>query len=203
MSNTASADETTPDNAGRAHAGDPTAAPGSTCTGDSGCDLIMKFDTLTPATGGHANSDNLVRGIAAGALPWVIKSGSGSLSRYGHLVVRVRGLVLASNPSVPASLRGVNPFPAFRAVVSWLSIGSDGAAAVTNVSTGDFEANSCGNSDIEARVSLPQPCAAPIVLVTGPPGAEFWFAVTGDEAAGSRRGHAPGPAGPNQTKPAR
>src|SRR5262249_45968916 len=105
--------------------------------------------------------------------------GSGSLSRDGHLLVRIRGLILANHPSVPVSLRGTNPFPAFRAVVSCLSIGPDGAAAIANVSTGDFTASSSGNSEIDARVSLPRPCIAPIVLVTGPGGAELWLAVTG------------------------
>lgn len=143
------------------------------------CTSILRFDTLTAVAGPYAETANAVRGIAGGGLPWVLEAGSGSLSRDGHLLVRIRGLVLASHPSVPASLRGKNPFPAFRAVVSCLSIGPDGSAALANVSTGDFEANSGGNSDIDTRVSFPQPCIAPIVLVTGPSGTERWFAVTG------------------------
>lgn len=157
----------------------PTMVPGVALLEDSHRTLIMKFDTLTTVAGPYASSANAVRGIAGGGLPWVVEAGSGSLSRDGHLLMRIRGLVLASHPSVPATLRGKNPFPAFRAVVSCLSIGADGTAAVANVSTGDFEANSCGDADIDARVSLPQPCIAPIVLVTGPSGAERWFAVTG------------------------
>ena len=178
MCNPASADGTAPDNVNRAHGDDPAAQPGGASSENSGSDLIMEFDTLTPVAGSDAHSVNAVRGIAGGGLPWVLEVGSGSLSRDGHLLVRIRGLVLASHPSVPVSLRGTNPFPAFRAVVSCLSIGPDGTAAITNVSTGDFEANSRGNSDIDVRVSLPQQYTAPIVLVTGPGGAEFWFAVT-------------------------
>lgn len=157
----------------------PTLVPGVALLEDSHCTLIMKFDTLTTVAGPYANSANAVRGIAGGGLPWVMEAGSGSLSRDGHLLVRIRGLVLASHPSVPAALRGTNPFPAFRVVVSCLSVGPDGTAAVANVRTGDFDADSGGNSDVDARVSLPQPCIAPIVLVTGPSGAERWFAVTG------------------------
>ncbi|HEY7142835.1 MAG TPA: hypothetical protein VH637_01185 [Streptosporangiaceae bacterium] len=138
----------------------------------------MTFSTLTPVTGPHANPA-AVRGIPGGVLPWRIASGSGSLSRDGHLRVLIRGLVLASDPPVPASLRGTNPFPAFRAVLSCLSTGQDGAAAVANVSTGDFEASTAGDCEIDARVSIPHPCLAPIVLVTGPAGAENWVAVTG------------------------
>ncbi|HEY2579817.1 MAG TPA: hypothetical protein VGI74_26190 [Streptosporangiaceae bacterium] len=141
--------------------------------------MIMKFNTLTPVAGPFAGSVNAVRGIAGGGLPWIVEAASGSLSGDDHLLVRIRGLVLAGDPSVPRALRGTNPFPAFRVVVSCLSVGPGGTAAVRNVSTGDFEANSCGNSDIDARLSLPQPCIAPILLVTGPSGVEHWLAVTG------------------------
>jgi len=141
----------------------------------------MTFDTLTPATGPYPNSANAVRGIADGGLPWCLADGSGSLSRDGHLRVLIRGLVLASHPPVPVSLRGTNPFPAFRAVVSCLSTGPDGSADIANVSTGDFEASPSGDCDIDARVSIPRPFLAPIVLVTGPSGTEIWFAATSGE----------------------
>ena len=141
--------------------------------------LIMKFDTLTTVAGPYAGSGSAIRGIAGGRLPWVVETGSGSLTLDGHLIVRIRGLVLADDPPVPRSLRGTNPFPAFRVVVSCLSVGPDGTAAVSNVSTGDFDADSSGNSDIEARLSPPRPCVAPILLVTGPTGVEHWLAVTG------------------------
>jgi hypothetical protein len=139
----------------------------------------MKFDTLTPVAGPYAGSANAVRGIARCGLPWVVEAGSGSLSLDDHLLVRIRGLVLASASSVPQALRGTNPFPAFRVVVSCLSLGPDGTATIRNVSTGDFEADSRGNSDINARLSLPRPCIAPILLVTGPSGVGRWLAVTG------------------------
>ena len=179
MRKMASADSTVLDIVNGAAAYEPTAVPGVAIRDDFSSALIMKFDTLTPVAGPYAASASTVRGIAGGGLPWALKIGSGSLSRDGHLLVRIRGLVLASHPSVPASLRGTNPFPAFRVVVSSLSAGPDGTATIANVSTGDFEASSSGNSDIEARVSLPQPCIAPIVLVTGPTGAESWLAATG------------------------
>jgi hypothetical protein len=179
MRKTASADSTAVDDFNGEVSRDSAAVPDVALHQDSGRELIMKFDTLSPVAGPYASSANAVRGIAGGALPWVLQNGSGSLSRDGHLLVRIRGLVLASHPSVPASLRGTNPFPAFRVVVSCLSIRQDGTAAVANVSTGDFEASSSGDSDVDARVGLPRPCIAPIVLVTGPSGAQRWFAVTG------------------------
>jgi hypothetical protein len=146
---------------------------------DSGRAFIMKFDTLTSVAGLAEGPASTVRGIPGGGLPWVVETGSGSLSRDGHLQVRIRGLVLASDPPVPRSLRGRNPFPAFRVVVSCLSIGPDGTAVISNVSTGDFEANSCGNSDIDARLTPPPHCTEPILLVTGPSGVDRWLAVTG------------------------
>jgi hypothetical protein len=159
------------------------AVPNAALLVNSGSALIMQFDTLTPVNGSREESateesPNTVRGVVGGGLPWAIESGSGSLSCDGHLVVRIRGLVLASHPEVPATLQGTNPFPAFRIVVSCLR-GGNGALAVANVSTGDFEASSGGDSEIDARVSLPHPCIAPIVLVTGPSGTAGWLAVTG------------------------
>lgn len=146
---------------------------------DQGSTLIMRFDTLTPVAGASAGSASTVRGIAGGRLPWIVAAGSGSLSRDDHLLVRIRGLVLASHLSVPQALRGTNPFPAFRVVVSCLSTHPDGTVTITNCSTGDFEASSHGDSDIDARLSLPRPCTEPILLVTGPSGVERWLATAG------------------------
>lgn len=157
----------------------PIAVRDAALLADSGSAVIMKFDTLVPVGGPQLGSANEVRGIAGGGLPWALDAGSGSLSGDGHLIVRIRGLVLAADPLVPASLRRTNPYPAFRVVVSCLLTGLNGSSAVANVSTGDFEASAQGDSEIDARISLPQPCAAPIVLVTGPSGADGWLAVTG------------------------
>jgi hypothetical protein len=141
--------------------------------------FILEFDRLTPVHGPEPWSGSAVREIAGGRLPWLLRSGSGSLSRDGHLQVRVRGLVLAGHSSVPGSMRGTNPFPAFRAVVSCLRADSDGDPAIANVSTGDFPASSSGDADIDARLSLPLSCVAPVLLLTGPGGTEGWIAVTG------------------------
>jgi len=136
--------------------------------------------TMTPVTGPFVGATNPIRGVAGGGLPWVLTTGTGSLKSDGHLQVRVRGLVLANQPAVPQALRGTNPFADFRALVSCQSIGSGNTAAVVNVSTGDFKATSDGDSTIHARVSLPRPCIAPIVFVTGPTGTNVWFAITGN-----------------------
>jgi hypothetical protein len=64
------------------------------------------------------------------------------------------------------------------AIVSCQTIGAAGTATITNVSTGQFPASTAGNADINARVTLPQPCIAPIVFVFGAPNVG-WFAATG------------------------
>jgi hypothetical protein len=140
---------------------------------------VLKFSTMTPVTGPYVGTAAPVRGVAGGSLPWILTAGTGSLKRDGRLQVRVRGLVLANQAPVPPALQGTNPFPDFRALVSCQSIGAGNTATVTNISTGDFKASTAGDSTIHARVSLPRPCIAPIVFVTGPAGTDVWFAVTG------------------------
>ncbi len=140
---------------------------------------VLRFSTMAPVTGPYVGATNPIRGIPGGGLPWIITSAHGSLRSDGRLDVRVRGLVLANSAPVPANLQGVNPFPDFRAVVSCQTIGAGSTATVTNVFTGNFPANAEGDSKIATTISLPHPCIAPIVFVTGPAGANFWFSATG------------------------
>jgi len=155
------------------------AVQGVAASAGPGPATVLKFSTMTPVTGPYVGAANPIRGVVGGGLPWILTAGTGSLKRDGHLVVRVRGLVLARQAPVPPALQGINPFPDFRALVSCQSIGAGSTANVTNISTGDFSANAAGNSTINARVSLPRPCIAPIVFVTGPTGTDAWFALTG------------------------
>jgi hypothetical protein len=149
---------------------------GSAASADPG--TILKFDTMAPVTGPYVGASHPIRGVSGGGLPWMIESGRGSLDRDGQLKVRVRGLVLANSAPVPPALRGTNPVTPFKAIVSCQTIGADGSATVTNVSTAGFPASTEGDSSIRATVRLPHPCIAPIVFVTSPGGA--WFAATGN-----------------------
>lgn len=146
---------------------------------DHGRAAVLNFTTMAPVTGPYVGAANPIRGEAGGGLPWVITSATGSLRHDGRLFVRVRGLVLVNQAPVPPPLRGTNPFANFRALVSCQSIGTGNTATVANVSTGDFKANSAGDSTIRTRISLPRPCIAPLVFITGPTGTDVWFAVTG------------------------
>ena len=149
---------------------------GSTAPAGADPGTILKFDVMAPVTGPYVGTGNPIRMVPGGGLPWMIREGTGFLTRDGRLQIHVRGLDLANDPAVPANLRGTNPVPAFEAIVSCQTI-SGGAAIVGNVTTAQFPASTRGNADIKARVTLPRPCIAPVVFVASPGGA--WFAATG------------------------
>jgi hypothetical protein len=150
---------------------------GSTSSASADPGTILKFSVMTPVTGPYTGTMNPIRMVSGGGLPWIITAGTGFLKRDGHVLIHVRGLVLADQAPVPPQLQGINPVPEFKAIVSCQTI-TGGMATVTNVSTGDFPASTEGNADINARVQLPQPCIAPIVFVFGAPNFG-WFAATG------------------------
>jgi len=93
------------------------AVQGVAASAGPGPATVLKFATMTPVTGPYVGTANPVRGVPGGGLPWILTAGSGSLKRDGHLLVRVRGLVLANQAPVPPALQGTNPFPDFRALV--------------------------------------------------------------------------------------
>lgn len=135
---------------------------------------VLKFDTMAPVTGQFVGSGQPIRGVPGGGFPWMITGATGLLQSDGHVLVHVRGLVLADRAPVPPQLQGTNPVPDFKVIVSCLD---PSTAQPSNVSTGPFPASGDGDSTIDATVSLPPPCVAPIVFVTSPGGA--WFAATG------------------------
>jgi len=110
----------------------------------------------------------VVRDIKGGAVPWVITSGTGTVSQRGVVDVTVTGLVLKAT--------GTNPIGSFEATVSCIT--PDG---IRNVSTGGFGANMAGDSHIHATIDLPRPCKDPIVFVALFP-AGRWFAMSNPDA---------------------
>jgi len=142
-------------------------------------EFILAFSTMR----GNLPHVDINGNIGAGA-PWVIADGDGGLSDAGELKLRVRGLVLAK--SVPG-VGGTNPVPFFRAIVSCTTVDGQGNTTVANFATGPFPADAKGNCNIDAQVTLPNPCYGPVVLV-GPAAANStpgeitggtWFAATG------------------------
>jgi hypothetical protein len=125
---------------------------------------ILHFSSMTPVTGAAVGAVNN-RGLVGGGKAWAITSGTGSVSRDGHVMVSVTGLVIPE-------FGNVNPIKQFKAIVSCITQHH----AIVNVSTGLFDANPAGDSTINDTVALPRHCGHALVFVTSPGGA--WFAVS-------------------------
>jgi hypothetical protein len=139
--------------------------------GGGGGDKILEFDTMVGVDGPFRGAANNIRGVNGGGAPWRLTEAKGELRTDGRLEIRVRGLVLVST--------GLNPQANFRAIVSCLTTDpTNTVAATANVTTDQFPATTTGDSDIEAVVTLPSPCIAPIVFVTNAAGTS-WFSATG------------------------
>ena len=138
---------------------------------------VLKFDTMVGVPAGltGAQSQIPLRGINGGGIPWAIADASGELRANGHLEISVQGLVLAAGANA-----GSNPSANFRGVVSCVT----DTGVIQNVQTDPFPATlgpasaGGGNATIEADLTLPQPCIAPVIFVTNGSGLA-WFAVTG------------------------
>ena len=126
-----------------------------------------------------------INGNRSAGAPWVIADGDGILSLDGDVTILVRGLVLAHSVQNGG---GTNPVHSFRAIVSCTTV-TNGVQEVINITTGSFPADARGNCLIHDRVTLPNPCYAPMVFVGPAPAGVVrdteieggtWFALTGD-----------------------
>jgi hypothetical protein len=140
---------------------------------------VMRFSTMYGVDGPFVGDAHPIRGIPGDDLPWKIRSAEGVLLSDGTVSITVRGLVFTNDPTVPADLRGINDEPKFRAIVSCLTEGDDDTPPA-QVATPGFTANRNGDSQITARVHLPNPCVAPIIFVVAAD-EDDWLAVTGVE----------------------
>jgi len=141
---------------------------------------ILAFGTMYGVDGPFIGDANSVRGVEGDELPWEIGPVTGRLTTDGRLFLIVRRLVFKDDPSVPPELRGKNDEEKFRGLVSCLT-GEGDHNVVRNVITEGFPATESGNSFIHARITLPNPCVAPVVMVLA--GSEDkWFAMTGFES---------------------
>ena len=139
---------------------------------------IITFDTMYGVDGpfvGH----NQIRGVRGDEEPWAVGSATGYLTTDGHLVISVTGIVFANEPGVPPSIIGTNDEATFRGLVSCL-VEDKNTVKTVNISTAGFSATTTGNSNIDAHITLPPQCVAPIIFVMS--GSEDkWFAVIGAE----------------------
>jgi len=138
---------------------------------------ILAFDTMYGVSGPFVGDANPVRGVPGDESPWGVDRAFGTLDSDGNLVIVVRGLVFTDNPD--PTLIGKNDETQFRGLVSCLT--EDGNTVTeSNVITPGSPATPTGDSVIHAKVALPNPCVAPIVMVLA--GSEDkWFAMTGFE----------------------
>jgi hypothetical protein len=126
---------------------------------------ILQFESMTPVTGAALGPAVNDRGLVGGGKAWAITSGTGAVTRDGHVSVSVTGLVIPE-------FGNTNPVKQFKAIVSCVTQHH----VIVNVSTALFDASTAGDSTINDTVALPRHCGHPIVFVTSPGGA--WFAMS-------------------------
>ena len=121
-----------------------------------------------------------IGGVMSGGAPWTVARGEASVSGSGKIEVDVRGLLLG--PGAPANLVGtVGPVQMVAA-----SLVCGGSGGVVAASTDGVPLSTTGRAEIEAKITLPATCMAPVVLVrvftnTAAPGSQLgpFIAVTG------------------------
>jgi hypothetical protein len=139
---------------------------------------LLTFKTMFGVDGSFVGEP--IRGVIGDKLPWEIAQFiRGKLNTEGRLNIAVRGLVFKDDPSVPPELRGKNDETEFRGLVSCLTENKD-KVVTRNVITEGFPATVDGDAFIKAKIELPNPCVAPIIMVLAG-SEEKWFAVTGFE----------------------
>src|SRR5207249_11955461 len=150
---------------------------------------ILSFATMYGVDGPLLGAANAIRGVVGDEAPWVIAHFiRGRLDTTGRLQILVRGLVFKDDPLVDPALVGKNDEPTFRGAVSCLTEDAQGGIVPANVFTQGFRATVLGDSLIDERIDLPNPCIAPIVFVLA--GSEDkWFAVTGFESESDSATH--------------
>lgn len=131
---------------------------------------LLRFHHMIGVTGPYVGPHNPIRGVPGGNAEWVIREGRGELQSNGELEVHVRGLILPS-------FGNINVVPTIRGLVSCQIIDDAGNPGIVNVSTGEFPFSQSGDADIEAQLTLPRKCIAPVIFVTHPEGR--WFATVG------------------------
>ena len=110
-----------------------------------------------------------IRGVVSGGAPWVVKNGKVQLDSDGHLVVRVKGLVigegaLANGAPVPPNLVGTTA--GVTTVHAALTCGGPGGGVPFTITpTEGVPLSPAGDFEIEADLTTPSVCAQPIVLI--------------------------------------
>jgi len=112
-----------------------------------------------------------IRGVAPGAVPWVLARGSTRLDADGRLSVSVSGLVITGTHTDLDGTTG----PVTSVVAS---IACDGSTP-TLENTAPAPLSAQGDASINQEVTLPAICEAPIVLVLANGSSGPWIAASG------------------------
>ena len=152
-------------------AGIPAAAGGQTAN-------LLKSERFVGVPKTLAGAPGAIGAINGAGQPWVIDTAKAVLGVDGSLDLKFTGLLFA--PDAAPGLPGTNTIASMRGAVSCLGPNGSRSAALTPtfaVTTGSGVG--AGNGHVTARLTLPSPCIAPIVLITNATGAA-WFAADGD-----------------------
>lgn len=97
--------------------------------------------------------DTVIGGIQSGGAPWTVQHGATALAGDGQFRVEVVGLILTNLG---------NPGPVKNISASLVCGGAGGSVVAT---TDAVPLSPEGNAEIESRVSIPNACFGPVVLV--------------------------------------
>ena len=137
------------------------ASRGSTTSGNGGTLLRA---TLAPSV----PTDPSFHGIAPGGVPWILDESQVRLRGDGRIEIEIEGLVIPTL-GTPGPVTSVS---------ASLLCGAD-ASAGPAATTGTVPLSSAGDAEIEAQLTLPATCLAPIVVVHPNGGVTRYIAVTG------------------------
>ena len=131
-------------------------------------DALFEIENFVGVSGPFLGTTNAIRGVNGAGAARVLDEIEAEVMADGTFTVEVEGLVLTST--------GTNPVANFRAILSCL-VSSGTTVTTSNMMTGLFPATREGDALIQATLTLPAICVAPIVFVTSPGGS--WFAASG------------------------
>jgi hypothetical protein len=126
-------------------------APGQGAAHREHGNRMVLFTSLAPSV----TTDPTLLGVAAGNVPWVLRSGEAKLHSNGRLTVRIRGLLIPSGPGAGTT-----------GPVKTVSASLYCAAKSTPVGTSaKVPLSSGGNARIKTTLTLPAKCQIPALLI--------------------------------------
>lgn len=160
--------------------------------------IILQFNTMfgvdAPFLSSNptATNDPLLRGVLGDYQPWAIKHANGKLFSDGTLIINIKGLTFID----PSTNLPTNDETHFRALVSCqltadipdpnnpnvILTPATFSNVITDPPTPVETPIDKGNANIKAKVALPTPCVAPVVMILNGDHSEgdVWFAITGN-----------------------